>query len=216
MIECSIITSFKAIQQEASLINSHSQIIAVTKNQPVYYIEALLKEGHRTFAENRIQEAKTKWLPLKGLYHDIELHMIGHLQTNKIKEAVKVFDIIETIDSLKIAKLLMKEMQVQNKFLKCYIQINTGKEPQKSGIMPDTASDFINICKYKLNLPIEGLMCIPPLNNDPAPHFALLQNIAKEHNIEILSMGMSDSYKIALKFGASHIRIGSAIFGSRP
>ncbi|AIL64712.1 hypothetical protein NOVO_01575 [Rickettsiales bacterium Ac37b] len=216
MIERSIISKFQLIQDEISFLNSKAIIIAVTKNQPINFIEPLLEVGHRTFAENRIQEAKRKWISLKKLYNNIELHMIGRLQTNKVKEAVKIFDVIETVDSFKLAKSLKHEMELQNKFLKCYIQINTGEESQKSGIMPYDATDFIHSCKYELRLKVEGLMCIPPVNDDPYPHFTLLQYIASKHNISVLSMGMSDSYKIALKSGASHIRIGSAIFGSRP
>ena len=190
-------------------------LVAVSKTQPIEKIEKLISLGHRVFGENRVQEAKTKWRPLKSKYEGLELHLIGALQTNKVKEAVALFDVIETVDRPKLAAALSKEMSGQKVEIPCYIQVNTGEEKQKAGVYPDETADFVNYCRNDMNLNIIGLMCIPPANEAPALHFALLANIAKETNLENLSMGMSSDYEVAIKLGATHIRLGTALFGSR-
>lgn len=209
----SIVT--KLTQSISSLSKNRTQLLVVTKTQSIETIEPLLAEGHRIFGENRVQEALSKWPSLKHRYPDIELHLIGPLQTNKLKQAVALFDVIETVDRAELAEKLAKELKHTDKKLRCYIQINTGEEPQKAGIHPSEASAFITYCQEELSLPIEGLMCIPPVSEDPALHFALLKKLALQHHLPQLSMGMSNDYMTAIQFGATYVRIGSAIFGER-
>lgn len=188
------------------------ELIAVTKNQPPEKIETLLQEGQRLFAENRIQEAMLKWIPLKEHYRDCILHLIGHLQTNKAKEAIMLFDVIQTLDSVKLARKLSLEEERQNKQLIYYIEINIGSEPQKNGVLPEDFPYFYEkLCReYPLN--IKGVMCIPPKNCDPSPYFQRLKNIAIQFNLPHISMGMSDDYELAIKQGATEVRIGRALF----
>jgi pyridoxal phosphate enzyme (YggS family) len=174
----------------------------------------LLAEGHRVFGENRVQEAEGKFPALKESYPDLELHLIGPLQTNKAKEAVALFDVIETLDRPKLARALKKEMEKQDRFPRCFVQVNTGEEEQKAGIPPKEAEAFVADCK-EMGLPVEGLMCIPPLDEDPAIHFAFLRELARRCGLEKLSMGMSGDYETAVKFGATHLRVGTALFGAR-
>ncbi|WP_370931392.1 YggS family pyridoxal phosphate-dependent enzyme [Bartonella sp. DGB1] len=202
-------------QQSNRTSKALPQLIAVTKLVPPHIIEEAILAGQKIFAENKIQEAITKYPELRNKYPEIELHFIGKLQSNKTFEAVKYFDVIQTIDREKIAQYLAQEMIKQQKFLPCYIQINTGEEPQKAGIKPDAAIDFINKCKNNYKLNIQGLMCIPPAKENPKPHFEMLSSIAKKTNLEYLSMGMSQDYELAIAAGATHIRIGTAIFGKR-
>ena len=162
-----------------------------------------------------MQEAATRWGPRRQRYPDLRLHLIGPLQTNKVADAVALFDVIEVVDRPKLASALAAEMDRQNRHLACYIQVNTGDEPQKSGISPDDADAFIGLCRDQLGLNIAGLMCIPPIDEEAAMHFALLQTIARRNGIANLSMGMSDDFAIAIGFGATAVRIGSAIFGAR-
>jgi hypothetical protein len=190
-------------------------LVAVSKVQPIEKIEAVLRAGHRVFGENRIQEAKEKWPNLKSKYDGIELHLIGALQTNKVREAVSLFDVIETVDRPKLASALKEEMEQQSVDIPCYIQINTGEESQKSGIYPLEAPDFIAYCREDLRLRVCGLMCIPPAIEEPALHFSLLREIAKRAEIKNLSMGMSDDFETAIQLGATHVRLGTAIFGKR-
>lgn len=189
---------------------------AVSKTHDAARIIPLLEAGHRVFGENRVQEAQAKWPPFREAYPDIELRLIGPLQTNKVKEAVALFDAIETLDRPKLAKALAKEMEKQGRSPALYIQVNTGEEPQKAGIAPDALPAFVDQCREECGLSIRGLMCIPPVSDDPAPHFALLAKLASRLEIADLSMGMSGDYLIAAQLGASHIRVGTKVFGPRP
>ena len=190
-------------------------LVAVSKRQPDTKIDAALAAGQRVFGENRVQEATSRWAARRAQYADLTLHLIGPLQTNKVVEAVALFDVIEVVDRQKLARALAKEMTRQNRHLPCLIQVNTGEEPQKSGILPDQLDDFFVFCRDDLGLPIQGLMCIPPVDEDAAMHFALLNSMAKRLNLSNLSMGMSSDYTNAIGFGATSVRVGSAIFGAR-
>jgi len=190
-------------------------LVAITKSFSAEAIKPMLEAGHRVFGENRVQEAKAKWPNLRERFPGIELHLVGPLQSNKAKEAVALFDAIHTVDRPKIAAALADEMAKQKKRLRLFVEINTGAEPQKAGVLPDAADAFIAECRAKYGLSIEGLMCIPPLNEPPAPHFALASKIAKRNGLPLLSMGMSADFASAIAFGATHVRIGTAIFGSR-
>jgi len=190
-------------------------LIAVGKVQPVERVEAALAAGQRVFGENRVQEAQGKWPALRDRYPGIELHLIGPLQTNKVREAVALFDVVQTVDRPKLAAELAKEMIRQDRRPDCYIQVNTGEEPQKAGVLPVDADAFIGACRDQHGLPVVGLMCIPPAEDDPTLHFALLREIAKRHGLANLSMGMSGDYELAVQLGATHVRVGTAIFGAR-
>ena len=190
-------------------------LVAVSKRQPEGKIDAALAAGHRIFGENRVQEANQRWTDRRLVYSDLTLHLIGPLQTNKAAEAVALFDVIEVVDREKIARALAKEMACQNRYLPCYIQVNTGEEPQKSGICPDQLDDFFYFCKEEMALPVIGLMCIPPIDEEAAMHFALLNTMAQRLSLPKLSMGMSGDYIQAIGFGATSVRVGSAIFGAR-
>ena len=188
------------------------ELVAVSKQQPWEAVEPVLAAGHRVFGENRVQEAADRWAERRG---EIELRLIGPLQSNKAREAVSFFDVVETVDRLRLAEALAKEIQRQGRAPRLYIQINTGEEPQKAGASPTAADDLIAACREGFGLPIEGLMCIPPLGEAAGPHFALLAKIAARNEIGKLSMGMSNDYETAIRFGATSVRVGSAIFGAR-
>ena len=190
-------------------------LVAVSKGHGAAAAEDAIAEGQRVFGENRVQEAEAKWTSLKARYPNIELHLIGPLQTNKVADAVRLFDVIETVDRDKLAASLAKEMSRTGRLIPCFIQINTGEEPQKAGINPRDADTFIARVRKEHRLPVKGLMCIPPVDENPAPHFALLHEIARRNGINCLSMGMSDDFETAIMFGATHVRIGTAIFGPR-
>lgn len=190
-------------------------LVAVSKTFGPENIRPVIAAGHRVFGENRVQEAHAKWPDLKAEFPDIELHLIGPLQTNKAKEAVALFDVIETIDRPKLARVLAREMAEQGRQPNLYIQINTGEEPQKAGVLPEDADGFIAQCRDEFGLKIEGLMCIPPFDEEPSLHFALLKKIADRNGLEKISMGMSGDFETAVEFGATHVRVGSAIFGAR-
>ena len=190
-------------------------LVAVSKRQPDVKIDAALAAGQRVFGENRVQEAISRWAARRAQYADLTLHLIGPLQTNKVAEAVALFDVIEVVDREKLARALATEMTRQNRHLPCFIQVNIGEEPQKSGILPDQLDDFFIFCRDDLCLSIQGLMCIPPVDEDAAMHFALLNSMAKRLNLSNLSMGMSSDYTDAIGFGATSVRVGSAIFGAR-
>lgn len=190
--------------------------VAVSKAQPLARVRAALEAGHRTFGENRVQEATAKWPPLKAAFADLELHLVGPLQTNKVGDAVALFDVIETVDRPKLARALAAEMTRTGRRLTCYVQVNTGEEPQKSGVLPGDADAFIAACREEYGLPVAGLMCLPPMDEEPALHFALLAEIARRHGVPLLSMGMSADFETAVRFGATHVRIGTEIFGARP
>ncbi|HTO84317.1 MAG TPA: YggS family pyridoxal phosphate-dependent enzyme [Methylomirabilota bacterium] len=191
-------------------------LVAVSKTHAAARIAAALAAGHRVFGENRVQEAAAKWPELRRAWPGIELHLVGPLQTNKTKEAVALFDVIETVDRPKLAQALAAEMQRSGRRPACYIQVNTGEEPQKAGIAPAAADEFIGVCRDGLGLPVVGLMCIPPVDEEPSLHFALLAKIARRNGLAVLSMGMSADYETAIVFGATHVRVGTAVFGARP
>jgi pyridoxal phosphate enzyme (YggS family) len=190
-------------------------LVAVSKTNPVAAIKPALAAGHRLFGENRVQEAEAKWPDLRAEFPDLVLHLIGPLQSNKVKESVALFDAIETVDRPKLARALAAEMVRTGRRPRCYVQVNTGEEPQKAGVAPAEADTFIALCRDELQLPLAGLMCIPPVNEEPSPHFALLAKIARRNGLADLSMGMSADYEIAIAFGATHVRVGTAIFGAR-
>ena len=190
-------------------------LVAVGKTQPATAIEAALAAGHRVFGENRVQEAEAKFEALKAGHGDLLLHLIGPLQTNKVHAAVALFDVIETLDRPKLARALAKEMARSGHRPRCYVQVNTGEEPQKAGVPPGEADAFVALARVELGLPIDGLMCIPPLDDEPALHFALLREIARRNGIDALSMGMSADFETAIRFGATHVRVGTALFGPR-
>jgi pyridoxal phosphate enzyme (YggS family) len=188
------------------------KLLAVTKNQPIDRIIPLVKQGQSLFGENRTQEAETKWPGLKDAYNFFNLHLIGHLQTNKVKQAVALFDAIQTLDSVKLAHKLFIEEQRQQKKLEYYIQINIGREPQKSGVLPEDFADFYKTLLSEVTLNVTGLMCIPPQDKNPAPYFEEMANIAKRSGLAHLSMGMSDDYETAIQYGATMVRLGRALF----
>lgn len=190
-------------------------LVAVSKTFDADAIRPILDLGQRIFGENRVQEAKMKWPGLRQDYSDIELHLIGPLQSNKAAEAIALFDVIESIDREKIAAALAQEMTRQQRNVRCYVQVNTGLEPQKAGIAPQDAVDFVKRCQTVHGLNVEGFMCIPPVDENPGPHFALLEKLGQEADLEKLSMGMSGDFETAIAFGATHVRVGSAIFGHR-
>jgi PLP dependent protein len=190
-------------------------LVAVSKTHPPGSVRAALDAGHRVFGENRVQEAQTKYPALREAFPDLTLHLIGPLQTNKVRDAVALFDVIESLDRPRLAAALAGEMQRCGHRRPCLVEVNTGEEPQKSGVLPEAADRFITECRDRLGLPITGLMCVPPLDEPPAPHFALLREIARRNGLELLSMGMSADFEVAIRFGATHVRVGTAIFGSR-
>ena len=192
------------------------RLIAVGKFHPQESVLAALEAGQRLFGENRVQEAKAKFPALRAAYPDIELHLIGPLQTNKADDAVRVFDVIEVLDRSELAEALAKAMRKTGRHLPCYIEINIGSEPQKAGIAPEQLSDFLKLCREQHGLTITGLMCIPPQGDDPQASFARLRDLAKAHHLPHISMGMSADFEIAIREGATEVRIGTAIFGERP
>lgn len=191
------------------------EIVAVSKTQGEAKLREALAAGQRVFAENRVQEAKAKWPAIREEYPDVELRLIGPLQSNKAAEAIALFDVIETVDRPKIAKALADEAKRQGRSRRFLVQVNTGAEPQKAGVAPEEADGFIRQCREGFGLEIEGLMCIPPADEPPAPHFALLAKIAARNGLSVLSMGMSSDFDIAAQLGATHVRVGTALFGSR-
>ena len=190
-------------------------LIAVSKTFDAGTITPVIEAGQRVFGENRVQEARAKWPGLMSAHPGIALHLIGPLQSNKAKEAVALFDAIHSVDRPSICQALAKEIRSQNRQPQLFVQLNTGEEPQKAGIAPAEADDFIASCREKYALPISGLMCIPPVDDAPAPHFALTAKIAARNGLKNLSMGMSADFAVAIQFGATHVRVGSAIFGAR-
>ncbi|MBY5834864.1 YggS family pyridoxal phosphate-dependent enzyme [Rhizobium ruizarguesonis] len=204
-----------AAEREAGRSAGSVQLVAVSKTFEADAIRPAIDAGQRVFGENRVQESQGKWPTLKAERPDIELHLIGPLQSNKASDAVALFDVIETVDREKIARALAEEMKRQAKTLRLYVQVNTGLEPQKAGIAPDDTPAFVAFCRDELGLSIEGLMCIPPAEENPGPHFALLAKLAPKCGVEKLSMGMSGDYETAIAFGATGVRVGSAIFGAR-
>lgn len=204
-----------AAEREAGREPGAVTLVAVSKTFDAADIRPVIEAGQRAFGENRVQEAQGKWPDLKQAFPDIELHLIGPLQSNKAREAVALFDVIETVDREKIAAELAREIARQGRAPRLYVQVNTGSEPQKAGIEPRDAVAFVARCRDVHGLAVEGLMCIPPADENPGPHFALLEKLAREAGVEKLSMGMSGDYETAIAFGATSVRVGSAIFGSR-
>ncbi|QCO15107.1 YggS family pyridoxal phosphate-dependent enzyme [Azospirillum brasilense] len=191
-------------------------LVAVSKTHPVEAVEEALAAGQRVFGENRVQEAKAKFPALRERFPDLELHLIGPLQTNKVKDAVALFDVIQTVDRPKLAEALAEEMVRSGRRPRCLIEVNTGEEPQKAGIPPAELDAFLAACRDRWHLPVTGLMCIPPVDEEPAMHFALLADMARRAGLPEVSMGMSGDYETAIRFGATHVRVGTAIFGARP
>jgi len=191
-----------------------TQLVAVSKTVADGGVREALAAGQRIFGENRVQEAQGKFPALKREFPDLELHLIGPLQTNKVKEAMALFDVIQTLDRDRLADVLAAERDKTGKCPRLFVQVNTGEEPQKAGVLPRETAALIAKAR-ELKLPLEGLMCIPPADDDAAPHFALLLKLAREHGLQSLSMGMSGDFELAVKFGATHVRVGSAIFGAR-
>jgi PLP dependent protein len=190
-------------------------LVAVSKTHGADRVRELLDAGQRVFGENRVQEAEEKFPTLKAGYPDLKLHLIGPLQTNKAREAVALFDVIESVDRERLAATLAKEMARGGRRPDCYIQVNTGEEPQKAGVLPAEVDGFVAACRDTHKLPIMGLMCIPPVDEEPAPHFALLAKIAARNGLATISMGMSADYETAIRLGATHVRVGTALFGER-
>ncbi len=211
----SVLSRIAAAARAAKRDPASVHLVAVTKTYAEEHILPVIEAGHRLFGENRVQEAKAKWPALRQRFADIELHLIGPLQSNKAKEAVSLFDAIHSIDRPKIAAAVAEEMTKQGKRLQLFIQVNTGEEPQKAGVMPAEAAAFLRLCREELKLEIAGLMCIPPVDEEPAVHFAFLAKLAGELGLAGLSMGMSADFETAVAFGATHVRVGSEIFGRR-
>jgi PLP dependent protein len=193
---------------------SSVSLVAASKGQSLDSLWEVLDQGHRVFGENRVQEAERRWPPLRAKYPGLKIHCIGHLQTNKVKEAVQIFDVIHTLDSARLADALHEEMEKQRRKLPCFIQVNTGAEPQKGGVAPKELESLLEHCR-KEHLQVEGLMCIPPHHEIPDMHFALLHKLAQELGLKQLSMGMSADFETAIRYGATHVRVGTSLFGIR-
>jgi pyridoxal phosphate enzyme (YggS family) len=211
-----VLARIAGAEREAGRPVGSTTLVAVTKTHGEDRITPLLEAGHRCFGENRVQEAKAKWPALRARYPDIELHLVGPLQSNKAADAVALFDVIETVDRDRIAAELARQIARQGRKPRLFVQVNTGEEPQKAGVGPREAVRFVEDCRSRHNLEIDGLMCIPPDGENPGPHFALLRKLAGEAGLGSLSMGMSGDFEIAVQMGATHVRVGSLIFGARP
>jgi pyridoxal phosphate enzyme (YggS family) len=190
-------------------------LVAVSKTFPAEAVEPVLAAGQRVFGENYVQEAKAKWGALRERHPDVELHLIGPLQSNKARDAVELFDVIETLDRPSLAEALAKAMAKTGRRPRLLVQVNTGEEPQKGGVKPSEVDGFLRECRERYGLAVEGLMCIPPAEDPPSPHFALLNALARRNGLKVLSMGMSADFDAAIQLGATHVRVGSAIFGGR-
>lgn len=210
-----ILASVEAARKKAVAPAPETRLVAVAKGHDAARIMPALTAGHRLFGENRVQEAKAKWPALREKFPDVKLHLIGPLQSNKVREAVELFDAIHSLDRIKLAEVLKEEIARSGRQLELFVQVNTGEEPQKAGVAPRDVASFVRQCR-ELGLNVVGLMCIPPLNEEPALHFALLKKLGRECGLANLSMGMSDDFETAIRFGATHVRIGTAIFGPRP
>jgi PLP dependent protein len=209
-----ILARIEAARKAAIAPARATRLVAVSKTVPEFGIREAIVAGQRLFGENRVQEAQAKFPTLKSEFPDLELHLIGPLQTNKVKEAVALFDVIQSLDRVKLADALAAECDKSGRCPLLFLQVNTGEEPQKAGVLPGEAASLIAHAR-KLSLPLEGLMCIPPADDDAAPHFAFLLKLARDYGLSNLSMGMSGDFELAVKFGATHVRVGTAIFGAR-
>ena len=210
-VRARLVRAAAAAQRDPAAIT----LVAISKTHGEAAIEAALAQGQRVFGENRVQEAEAKYRSLKSRYSDLLLHLVGPLQTNKAADAISLFDVIETVDRPKLAESLAKAMEKIGRRPACLIQVNTGHEKQKAGIAPEAADEFIKACRARWRLPVQGLMCIPPVDENPAPHFSLLAGIARRNGLKELSMGMSADFETAIREGATYIRVGTAIFGPR-
>jgi pyridoxal phosphate enzyme (YggS family) len=210
-VQARVAAAARAVGRAADAVT----LVAVSKTHPANGVRAALRAGQRIFGENRVQEALGKFPGLRQEFPDLVLHLIGPLQTNKVKDAVAHCDVIETVDRPRLAEALAREMARSGRRLPCYIEVNTGEEAQKAGVLPTAADAFIRDCRDRLDLRIEGLMCIPPENEEPSLHFALLREMAQRNGLPVLSMGMSADFETAIRFGATHVRVGTAIFGPR-
>jgi PLP dependent protein len=211
-----LMTIEEKISSAANKSGHNVTLVAVSKVHIAETILPVLNEGQRIFGENKVQEASQKWPALKEQFPDVKLHLIGPLQTNKARQAIGLFDVIETVDRPKLARTLARIMVEEGKPCDIYVQVNTGLEDQKAGITPTEADDFIKLCRDELKLPLVGVMCIPPVGEDAVPHFKLLKEIAIRNGINNISMGMSGDFELAIENGATHVRVGTAIFGKRP
>jgi hypothetical protein len=211
-VRARIATAARAVGRDPAAVT----LVAVGKAQPEERIRAALAAGQRVFGENYVQEAKARWAESRAAWPRLQLHMVGPIQTNKVKDVVALFDVVETLDRPKLAQALAREMARQERRPACFVQVNTGEEVQKAGVLPADADAFIAACRDDLGLPVVGLMAIPPEDEEPSLHFALLAKIAARNRLAQLSMGMSADFEIAVQFGATHVRIGSALFGARP
>ncbi len=191
-------------------------LVAISKAHPLQRAASAIAAGQHVFGENRVQEALAKWRELKETTPEVRLHLVGPLQTNKAHDVVKLFDVVETVDRPKLAGTLAREMEKCGRRIDCFIQVNTGEEPQKAGVLPEDADGFVDACRREYQLPVVGLMCIPPIDQEPTLHFALLAEIARRNGLGKLSMGMTADFDTAIRLGATHVRIGTAIFGPRP
>jgi len=212
VVKARIAAAASAVGRDAAGVT----LVAVSKTHEAAAVATAIAAGQRVFGENRVQEAQAKYPALKSAHPDLVLHLIGPLQTNKVKDAVALFDVIESVDRPKLAEALAREMERTGRRPRCFIQVNTGEESQKAGVLPAEADAFIRDCRERWRLPVDGLMCIPPLDQEPSPHFALLREMARRHDLKELSMCMSADYEIAIRLGATHVRVGTAIFGERP
>ena len=203
------------VEAEAGRELGSVALVAVAKTHPEEVVREAIEAGHRVYGENRVQEAKSKWRALREAVPDVELHLIGPLQTNKARDAVALFDTIETVDRPRLAAALAREMDRTGRRPICLVEVNTGEEARKAGVLPAKADEFIAACRDAYGLPVEGLMCVPPLDEEPALHFALLAEIARRNGLQSLSMGMTADFETAIRFGASHVRLGTAVFGPR-
>ncbi|HXN43805.1 MAG TPA: YggS family pyridoxal phosphate-dependent enzyme [Xanthobacteraceae bacterium] len=210
-VRCDIAAACRKASRDPSSVT----LVAITKTFAADVIEPVIAAGQRTFGENRVQEARAKWPRLKARYPDLELHLVGPLQSNKAKEAVALFECIHSLDRPALCEALAEEIAKQGRRPRLMVQVNTGAEPQKAGVLPEAADDFVRRCRTEYGLAVEGLMSIPPLEEPPAPHFALLAKIAARNGLALLSMGMSADFALAIEFGATHVRVGTAIFGAR-
>ncbi|RXF68736.1 YggS family pyridoxal phosphate-dependent enzyme [Hansschlegelia zhihuaiae] len=211
----SVLNAIRRAERQAGRPEGGVELIAVSKTFGAPDIEPVLAAGHRAFGENRVQEAQGKWPALRALHPGVELHLIGPLQSNKAADAVALFDVIHSVDRPKIARALAQEMETQRRRLKVFLQVNVGEEPQKAGVAPGDVDRFVIECRDELGLDVRGLMCIPPIDEPPSPYFALLEKLATRNGLTGLSMGMSADFAEAIAMGATHVRVGSAIFGER-
>ncbi len=211
-----VLARIRRAEADAKRTAGSVSLVAVSKMQPVSRIEAVLAAGHRVFGENRVQEAESRWPAIRERFPDLELHLVGPLQSNKARTAAFLFDVIQSLDRPKLARRLADLAMETGRTPVTLIQVNTGEEPQKAGVPPHEVDGFVCQCRNEFELPIEGLMTIPPVDEEPALHFALLEQLARRNGLKALSMGMSADYETAIAFGATHVRVGTAIFGARP